>query len=190
MSEFSKLIFSIKKIKNIKLKFKDLIKNKKFVINTVLLLFYLGVLLFLPFFLQYLHIGSFEETHKWFNYSLQTEKMNYFKNCIPLLMLFLFLYPLINSGIISFFLVISGALILGVANMQKMRILHQPLFPTDIIFFKQALTVTEMYRSQVIFWFLLIFALLITTLFFKKKIKGGFRCCPSSKRSCGKSKIL
>jgi len=118
-----------------------------------------------PFLLQYLHLQSFSETVHWY----QHYRSAYYINLILISLPVLFFYAISNSIIISIILTSLFSAAFIIADIQKMRILHQPLLPSDLLFIKQALVVTRYYIGGLIL-FLVVAAVALTvyTLFRKK----------------------
>ena len=136
--------------------------NKKSITLFLIALLYTATV---PLLLQFLHLQSFQETVHWFKYY----KSAYYINLLIVSLPVLFFYALSNSIIISMVVTsLSGAAFI-IADMQKMRILHQPLLPSDLLFIKQALIVTRYYIGGfILFLGGAAVALTIYTLFRKR----------------------
>ncbi|MBN1759034.1 MAG: LTA synthase family protein [Chitinispirillaceae bacterium] len=102
--------------------------------------------LLLPIAMQYLHLLNFREVGTWVHVFFGPYLINTMIVTV-LLLLFYFVFNSLSYGCVAL-IVFCG--LFSIADMQKMRILHQPLLPGDLIFFKQALLVTRMYTSGIV----------------------------------------
>jgi phosphoglycerol transferase MdoB-like AlkP superfamily enzyme len=123
-------------------------------------------LLLLPVIMQFLHLLDVPEVLAWlkiFHGPLQV-------NILIITLLFLFFYAVFNSLSYGMAMLLLFCGLFSIADMQKMRILHQPLLPGDLIFFKQALLVTRMYSTGIVLGVLLIVVLVSGLLLFRKQL--------------------
>lgn len=139
-----------------------MIRKKKILISAVIAVIYT---ITVPIVLQYLHLQSFSETLQW----LQHFRSAYHVNLILISLPILFFYALSNSIIISLILTSLFSAAFIIADVQKMRILHQPLLPSDLLFIKQAIVVTRCYIGGfILFLVVLAIAIFIYALFRKR----------------------
>ncbi len=104
------------------------------------------ILALLPVVMQYLHLLDAEAVKQW----VKIYKGPYRVNLLIICFLFLCFYVLINSVFPALSAVVIFCLTFSIADMQKMRILLQPLLPADLLFFKQALLIARIYATQVL----------------------------------------
>jgi phosphoglycerol transferase MdoB-like AlkP superfamily enzyme len=124
------------------------------------------VLAILPIVMQYLHILDKKEVQHW----LEVFGGPYRVNRTIIIFLFLCFYAAFNSIFFALSATVVFCLTFSVVDMQKMRILDQPLLPGDLFFLKQALLIVEMYISQAIAGCIAIIACITGTFFIRRKL--------------------
>lgn len=124
------------------------------------------ILALLPVLMQYLHLLDVKETLHW----IKIFKGPYRVNAAIIVFLFLCCYVLFNSIFPALSTVVIFCLTFCVVDMQKMRILHQPLLPADLLFVRQALLVTGIYARQALAGFIIPAVLAIGTFLMRKKL--------------------
>lgn len=127
---------------------------------------YFLIILLLPMAMYYLHMRNFTELATW----LDVFKNAYYVNLILIFVLFLIFYALTNSAFYSLIILTAVTMLFSISDMQKMRILHQPLLPGDFLFFKQALFVAKMYAVPAALGLLALAGICIGLFLIRKKV--------------------
>jgi phosphoglycerol transferase MdoB-like AlkP superfamily enzyme len=120
----------------------------------------------LPIGIQYLHLLDFKDVRHWLEVFTDPYKVN----TAIVMLLFLCLYVLFNSAFFALSAVTVFCLLFGIVDMQKMRVLHQPLLPSDLFFFKQALLIAEIYFTQALAGCLALGAVVAGTVLLRKRV--------------------
>lgn len=131
------------------------------------LIFFFLIITILPVIIQALHHLNIAESFKW----MQKFQNQYYVNLYVILSLFCIFYTLFNSAFYAFGIVTGTSILFGIANMEKMRILHQPVLPSDLLFLKQALLITKYYWCEVSIALLFVAVFFVVLLSFKNKVK-------------------
>lgn len=113
---------------------------------TVSILFPVMVIICTPFLLQTLHYDGNEKLLWWYQHFIGV----YYCNVFVVIMLFLFGYLVFNSTYKAALWVAGLSFIVGLIDSQKMRILHQPFVPGDLLFVRQSLLIAKQYAAPVI----------------------------------------
>ncbi|MBN1577545.1 MAG: LTA synthase family protein [Chitinispirillaceae bacterium] len=124
------------------------------------------ILAFLPILMQYLHLLDIREVRHW----VQVFTNPYKVNLAIVVLLFFCCYVLFNSVFTALSAVTVFCLTFSIVDMQKMRILHQPLLPGDLLFFKQALLIASIYFSQVLAGCAVLAAILVGTVMLRGRV--------------------
>ncbi|HEX3018684.1 MAG TPA: LTA synthase family protein [Chitinispirillaceae bacterium] len=125
---------------------------------SVSILFPVLVITCTPFLLQMLHCDGNEKILWWYQHFTGA----YYCNVFVVLFLFLVWYLILNSTYSAALGVMGFSFIIGLIDSQKMRILHQPFVPGDLLFVRQSLLIAKIYAVPVLgAVFILIIALII-----------------------------
>jgi phosphoglycerol transferase MdoB-like AlkP superfamily enzyme len=109
-------------------------------------LFPVAVITCTPFFLQMLHSEVNEKIIWWYQHFIGA----YYCNVFVVLFLFLIWYLIFNSTYKAALCVAGISFIIGIVDSQKMRILHQPFVPGDLLFIRQSLLIAKLYIAPVL----------------------------------------
>jgi phosphoglycerol transferase MdoB-like AlkP superfamily enzyme len=120
----------------------------------------------IPIVMQYLHLGNWHEAITWVTAFNGSYKVNVYIVAI----LFGLFYALCNSAFYSFITVVGICGVFTIVDMQKMRILNQPLLPGDLLFVKQALLIARMYAREAMLGGFCLAALCVVLFLVRKKV--------------------
>ena len=140
--------------------------SQKWVTQTIAGVAVVLIILLLPLLMQYLHLLDIHEVKNWMDLFPGPQKVN----TVMVVLLLLVFYTLFNSISYGLAALIMFLTVFCIADMQKMRILHQPLLPGDLFFFKQALLVTRLYTSGLVLGALLLPAIGTVLFIFRRKL--------------------
>ncbi|MBN1308055.1 MAG: LTA synthase family protein [Chitinispirillaceae bacterium] len=98
----------------------------------------------LPIVMQYLHLLDVKALQRWLEVFVGPYKVN----ATIVILLFFCLYVLFNHVFFALSATTVFCLAFSIVDMQKMRVLHQPLLPSDLFFYKQALFIARVYAGQ------------------------------------------
>jgi hypothetical protein len=125
------------------------------------------VLAALPLMMQYLHLLDIWAVRHWF----EVFTGPYIVNAIMVTLLFLCCYTIFNSVFFGLIATTVLCLTFSIIDMQKMRVLEQPLLPGDLFFIKQALLIAKIYFSQAFAGLLAIAAIIAASFFLKNRVR-------------------
>lgn len=124
------------------------------------------ILAALPLIMQYLHMKDGSEVLLW----LRIFRGPYIVNAGIVTVLFLCCYVIFNSIFHALSAVTLLCLTFSIVDMQKMRILHQPLLPGDLLFLKQALLIAGIYAGQVAAGCALLAGIIAGTILLRRQV--------------------
>jgi len=124
------------------------------------------ILAALPLIMQYLHTKECAAVFHW----LRIFRGPYIVNAGIVTLLFLCFYAILNSTFHALSAVTLLCLTISIVDMQKMRILHQPLLPGDLLFFRQALLIAGIYAGQVAAGCALLAVIITGTILLRRKV--------------------
>ncbi len=120
----------------------------------------------LPLLAYYLHVSDTSQVIEWYKKYPGPYKLN----VMVILLLFLLFYALFNSVSYGTAGVTVLCLTFGIADMQKMRILQQPLIPGDLYFIKQALFVARLYAGGVLIGLILLATVIVSAFVMRRTL--------------------